>query len=158
MPVYINNFVSLGYQYPALARFIVPVGSHQLSACVTSPTGAGNDVHIYGFGLPDPNAVSPQVLIGGDIHVQDDPNDVIAPFTAIGNALNQQIANQLASDGLNAVFVNIRAFVDPHLGMLSNPDANCNGAQNPPHHVNNCGTFQLEHAFWEAINGVFVPQ
>lgn len=161
IPVYINQTAASS---PALARYVVSPGSHTIAACVTSPTGPVNDVHVYGFGFPPavPNTAptAPRIYLGGVLHAQDNPTDSggVLPGLTVADTLNQQVAHALAADNLNVVFVNIRAFVDPHLGMLSVPDGSCNASANPGTHVNNCGTFSLEQAFWEAINGAFAPQ
>ena len=158
IPIYINM---VNEAFPALARYVVNPGNHVVSACVTSATGPANDVHIYGFGFPPatPNvaATAPRVFLAGVNHFQDDPTDTLHPSLAYLDTLNKQVAQSLATDNLNVTFVDIRAFVDPHLGMLGVVDGSCIASYNPGAHVDNCGTFSLEQAFWEAINGAFAP-
>ena len=161
IPIYLSDAT---VAYPSIARYVVSPGSHKITACVTSASGTGNDVHVYGFGFPPATrntaATAPRVYFGGVLHPQDNPTDTggVNPGLTVANALDRQVAQALTADNLNVTFVDVRAFVDPHLGMLSTPDANCNASLQPGAHVNNCGTFSLQQAYWEAINGAFAPQ
>ncbi len=74
------------------------------------------------------------------------------------NALNQHRPQALAADNLNVTFVDVRAFVDPHSGILGVANGSCSASYDPGAHVNNCGTFSLEQAFREAVNVAFAPQ
>ncbi len=155
--IYINQTQE---SYPALARFVTAPGQHTISACVTSATGASNDVHIYGFGFPPATtntaATAPLVLLGGVIYYEGDSTDSNHPGLATANSLNQQIAGQLAADNLNVQFVNVRNFVNATSDMQA--DGNCMASGQPGFHVNNCGTFALEEAFWEALNATQAPK
>lgn len=142
--------------YVSLARFQTSPGNHDVAACVTSPTGALNDVHLYAFGLPGKAACAgpgcPRVFLGGVIHFQDDPADQAVPGLAIANNVNAQVASTLAADGLAVTFVDVRKYVDAHLGMLSTPEKGCGVSGVPGQHVNDCGTLDLAQAFAAAMN------
>jgi len=133
------------------ARYAVSVGTHRVAACVTSATASANDVHVYAFVAPPGGGVGPRVLIGGVMHLQSDPNDTTQPGTFYANAANQQVAAQLAADGLNVSFVDVRSYVDPYLGMLSSPADGCGVSGNPGLHVNDCGAKDLAQAFADAM-------
>ncbi len=146
-----------GQHYPALARFVASAGTHKLAVCTASATGASNDVHLLGFGFP-PAAkaaapTAPHVYLAGVLHYFNDPTDQQYPGLAIANSLNQQAAATLAADNLNVVFVDVRAYVDPYFGMLAVAQGNCNASLQPGFHLNNCGTYSMVQAYWQAIYG-----
>jgi hypothetical protein len=85
------------------------------------------------------------------MHLQSDPNDTTAPGSYYANLANQTVANQLAADGLNVSFVDVRSYVDPYLGMLSSPADGCGASGNPGLHVNDCGAKDLAQAFADAM-------
>jgi hypothetical protein len=133
------------------ARYAVSAGTHSVAACVTSATASANDVHVYAFVAPPGGGVGPRVLVGGVMHLQSDPNDTTAPGSYYANLANQTVANQLAADGLNVSFVDVRSYVDPYLGMLSSPADGCGASGNPGLHVNDCGAKDLAQAFADAM-------
>jgi len=151
-------YIAAVYNYVGVGRYEVSVGSHLITSCVTSATGSGNDVTIYGIAYPPQKYTGgifgPRVNLMGVMYYQDAVSD---PGLDIANMLNQQVATQLVADGLQVVFVPVRNFVDPHLGMLTSPEQNCGAAGNPGLHVNDCGTVELAQAVANTANLVTYP-
>lgn len=134
----------------ALARFVVPSDTSQtFTVSVSSATGGSNDVTILAIGAPSLSRqrglFAPKVFMGGVIHYQGDPTDSSNSKLGLFNSLNQQVAEQLFSDGNNVYFVNVRNYVNAFsdMGALDG----CAVSAQPGLHVNNCGTVHLDQAF-----------
>jgi lysophospholipase L1-like esterase len=85
-------------------------GPHTVLFTVTSATGAGNSVHIYGLGTPltQPIFNSPRLFVGG---VPYELADAASASTAAYNADALSVVNTFAADGLPVAFVDVRQYV-----------------------------------------------
>lgn len=139
----------------AAARYIVPANTLlTVQITVTSASGAGNPVSIYGVATP-PSKLrgisAPKVFLAGAIRQPDDTNSAA---TAILNATNKYVATTLAGDGLNVNFVDIRAYLNQSIDMANVVMMNC-AAVTPSWaygHPNDCGHRHIAQAFEDAIN------
>ena len=104
---------------------------------VTSATSGSNIVSIYGIGSPSTLVEygAPRVWVGGVIKQYNDAT--FSADTAAYDADAKANVALLAGDGLNVYFVDVRAYVDPVLGMNSGS----------PLHPNDIGHRQLADAF-----------
>ncbi|CAM6006426.1 unnamed protein product, partial [Sphagnum balticum] len=138
-----NNNGLAGYRFP------VSSGTHTVVATVTSSTSSSNIVGIYGVGTAPPSSqikylMPPRIFVGGVPRQQGDAN---SSTTAAYNSDVVTMASELAGDGLNVVFVNIRATLCSQL--ISGNCAGPSGAYDMANslHPNDQGHLELAQAF-----------
>lgn len=138
----------------AMARYIVPANTMvTLQVTVTSATGAGNPVTIYGVGMPQKRQrglYAPRVFLAGAIR---QPNDTNATATAQLDAANKAVATTLQGDGLGVNFVDIRQYLNSSTDMANVAAQNCPAVATGYYgHPNDCGHDHLKQAFQDAVN------
>lgn len=144
----------------AMARYIVPKDTMMtMQITVTSATGAGNPVTIYGVGMPQKRQrglYAPRVFLAGAIRQPDDTNAVA---TAYLDAANKSVAQTLQGDGLNVNFVDIRQYLNAGVDMSNVAEQNCPAVDTGYYgHPNDCGYKHLAQAFQDAINAQPIRQ
>ena len=144
----------------AMARYIVPKDTMMtMQITVTSATGAGNPVTIYGVGMPQKRQrglYAPRVFLAGAIRQPDDTNAVA---TAYLDAANKSVAQTLQADGLNVNFVDIRQYLNSSTDManvaVQNTPAVAPGYYG---HPNDGGHKHIAQGFQDAINAQPIRQ
>lgn len=138
----------------AMARYLVPANQMlTMQITVTSATGAGNPVTIYGIGMPQKRQrglTAPRVFLAGAIRQPGDDN---ATATAILDAANKSVVQTLQADGLAVNFVDIRQYLNASNDMSATADQNCPAVASGYYgHPNDCGHKHIAQAFEDSIN------